>query len=561
MKKLKYIILLSIIIFASCDDNLEVENPNAQASNTYWNTQDDIASGVIAIYNKLLVDGSYLRAGVMLQDLVADDVVGNSADPLYPTSGSFTVTASYAGIYWPWRDFFAMAYRANLVIEKAEGITFEDDDYKDRLLGQTYFLRAFAYYELTEFYCDVPLILSVPTTSEEYYPTESSREEIIAQIESDLNDAMDLLPKTYVGTLGDDDGQLGRATWGAAAALLSRVYMMEYKWDEAGTLLKSIIDSDLYDLVADYGDNFTEENENNEESIWEVQFGYYGSTNNWVNYSDADWMQGNAITMGYGSSSFGGWEDAEANDWIYDEYKKERTEDSLLDPRLFWSLLTYEEEYDSVEAYGDEISNTVYYNESPFFETYEENATTGKIDTVSPLLDSNVVLIAKYTRARLNTCASESEDGYTTSPINYRVIRYAEVLMNYAEVLIVQGKHSAALPYINMIRERAGLSTLALTDADEIEKEYMHQRILEFAVEGIRGKDIKRWGWFYDLSKMEMLGNHDEEFDTWTQGKEYYPINADELSTNPNLVGNSNNNAESNVDDYSDAYDWSSITE
>ncbi len=559
MKKLKYIILLSIIIFTACDDKLDVTNPNAQDSSTYWTSQDDIAAGVIAIYNKLLVDGSYCRVGAIFQDLVSDDVVGNSADALYPTSGAFTVPATYAGVYWPWRDYFAMAYRANLVLEKSEDITFEDEAYKKRMLGQTYFLRAFAYYQLTEYYGDVPLILTVPETSAEYYPTESSREDILTQVKADLLEAIDMLPKTYVNSGADDAGQLGRATWGAAAALLSRVYMIEYNWADAGTLLKQIIDSDVYSLVADYGDNFTDANENNSESIWEVQFGYYGSTANWVNYSDADWMQGNALTMGYGSASFGGWEDAEPSDWIYSEYKKERTEDGLLDPRLYWTLLSYEEEYDSVEAYGDEYSNTIY-NVAPFLPTYTTN-TDGTVTTTAPVLDSTVVLIAKYTRARLNNCASESEDGFTTSPINYRVIRYAEVLMNYAEVLIVQGKHSEALPYINMIRERAGLSTLSLTDADAIEQEYMHQRILEFAVEGVRGKDIKRWGWFYDLSKMEILGNHDEEFDTWTQGKEYYPIHSDELSTNPNLNGNSNNNATTNESDFSSAYDWSSITE
>lgn len=533
MNKLKYIFLAIITagIISACDDKLDVTNPNAQDSSTYWNTQDDIAEGVIACYTKLLVDGGFMRVGAILFDVRGDDVIGHSSDLLYPSSGSFTVPDTYEGISWPWRDYYGVIYRCNLVLEKAADITFEDEDYKNRLLGQTYFLRAFSYYVMTTMYHDAPLILEVQNSTDEYYVSPSSREDILAQIESDLSNAVSMLPESYDNVSGDDQGQTGRATWGAAAGLLARVYMMQYKWDEAGVVLKQIIDSKLYELVDDYSDNFTYANENNKESLFEIQFGDYGSTPNWVSYSSADWIQGSALNIGYGLGDFGGWSDAGVTWWLYNKYKKERTTDGLLDPRLYWTILSYEPEYDT---YTDGRSNVIY-GDSTFL-------STDLADTIT---------IAKYTHARIHDMAYENDNGYTASTINYRVIRYAEVLLNYAEVLIEQDDHASALTYINMIRDRAGLSiiTAGSISNDSIEAQYHHQRSLELAVEGIRGNDIIRWGWFYDNDKLEMLEEHDEEFATWNQGKEYYPYYSGEIASNPNLGGNCNNNSISNAED------------
>jgi len=542
MNKLKYLIIvfIGIVILTSCDDKLEVANPNAVDANTYWTDEDDIANGVVAAYSKFLNDGCFCRMGLQMLDVKGDDVIGHSSDNAFPLAGEFTILSTNDHPGWSWRDFYMVIYRVNLVLEHIDNVTFEDEEYKNRLLGQCYFLRGLSYYYITEMFQIAPLILQVQNTSDEYYPEANSREELIAQIETDLQAAMELLPESYDNVTGDDKGQTGRATWGAAAGFLARVYMMQYKWDDAETVLAAIIGADIYDLVDDYGDNFTYSNENNKESVFEVQFGIYGSTNNFVSYSSSDWIQGSGLGVGYGLGKFGGWSDGSVTWWLYHEFKKERTTDGLLDPRLYWTILSYEEEYDT---YTDGRTNTVYGNS-----TY---MATTLADTIT---------VAKYTNARIQGgVTSEAENGYTASEINYRVIRYAEILLNYAEVLIVKGDYTNALFYINKIRDRAGLSIIEAGSIsnDSVESQYHHQRSLELSIEALRYFDLKRWGWFYDNEKREILENRDEEFETWTTGKEYYPIYSGELSSNPNLVGNSNNNSTSNSDDYSEAFDWS----
>ncbi len=564
MNKLKYILFTFIIVglLSACEDKLNVENPNAQDSSSFWKTEDDIAEGVIAIYTKFLNDGSFMRGGAMLLDVRGDDVYGESPDLLWNNSGQFI--DSFEGTSWPWRDYYMMIYRANLVLEKAEGVTFEDPAYKNRLLGQAYFLRGLAYYYITEYYCDAPLVLSVAANSDEYYPEQSTRAQIIAQVKTDLLTAMDMLPESYDNVTGADKGQTGRATWGAAAAFLARTYMMNYEWDNAETLLNTVIGKGIYSLVADYGDNFTEANENNAESVFEVQFGNFGTAANWVSESTTEWIQGSALPMGYGLNTdyagvgYGGWSDAGCTRWIYDEYKKERCEDGTLDPRLYWSIVSIEDEYDT---YTDGRSNIIY---GDTLNLYTNTALRKEVISGTDTTYVDTFAIAKYTHARVPGW-TEKEDAasLTSSGINYRVVRYAEILLNYAECLIVGGEHATAMTYVNMIRERAGLSILdagTMTD-DEIEIEYHHQRALELAIESIRGNDIRRWGWFYDIDKMEMLMARDFEFETWTQGYEYYQIWTSELAANPNLTGNSHNNATSNADDVAAAYDWASITE
>jgi hypothetical protein len=424
-----------------------------------------------------------------------------------------------------------MIYRANLVIEKATDFEWDNPDHGNRLVGQALFLRAFTYYHLTENYQQVPLILEVQRNTDSYYPKTTSRDSILDQIEIDLEEAMQLLPESYKTVTGPDKNQLGRATWGSAAGLLARVYMIRDKWDETEVLLSDIIGSGVYDLVDNYGDNFTYDNENNIESVFEIQFGDFGATENWWSLSVADWKQAHALGFNYGLIEFGAWGDLKPTHWLYEQFTQERCTDGSLDPRLYWTLVSNEPEYDS---YGDYRTNSVF-GESPY------------TDGTYPKLNGDSIFLAKYTYARIPGHTAEQDGVRMGNVINYRFMRYADILLLYAETLCELGRHNEAVPYINQIRERADLSTLVagtMTD-QEIWDELMHQRVLELAVEGVRHYDIKRWGWFYDADKLAELVTHDEEFTTWTQGHEYLPIPTSEMDVNPYLSGNSANDSES----------------
>jgi len=265
MKKITYILIaiFTVGILSSCEDKLDVSNPNLQSSGDFWNTEDQIAEGIIGIYNRLLTDGAYGRMTPSLLDVRGDDTWSESPWTIYPLTGDFTVFSEYDVLTWLWREYFIMVYRANLMIERAAEVEFDNQEHGDRLMGQALFLRAFTYYLLTENYETVPLILEPQGNADEYYPTSTSRDSILDQVELDLSAAMDLLPESYSAVTGPHRGQVGRATWGAAAGLLAKVYMIREKWTEAEPILDDIITSGIYDLVDDYGENFTYENENN----------------------------------------------------------------------------------------------------------------------------------------------------------------------------------------------------------------------------------------------------------------------------------------------------------
>jgi starch-binding outer membrane protein, SusD/RagB family len=532
MKNYRYILFASFIftmLFSSCDGKLDVTNPNKQTSSDFWTSESDIAEGVIAIYNRLILDGSFQRTSPLLEDVRGDDVFSKSAWTIYPLTGTFTVNADYDVLYWPWREFYQLIEKANLVFYYAPNITFSDANYENRLLGQAYFLRALAYYELAENYQKVPLILSHPTNASEYYPSTATEDQLWTAIISDLKKAQSMLPKSYESVTGDDKGQVGRATWGAATGLLGKAYMIRANYDSAAIELKKVIDSGIYKLVSNYGDNFTMNNENNSESLFEIQFTSGGTTENWLGDPTSAWKQASCQDYCYGMSAFGAYEDFHPTKWLYNEFKKERCNDGTLDPRLYWTIVSYEPEY---SKYTDGRSNQI-------FGIYPYS--TNKIDSTN-----TTIYLAKYTYARISGHTSEGDGLRDNSTINYRFMRYSEVLLLYAEALNeLNGPTSDVYSYIQKVRDRANLPDLATTKSNltqaEMREQIAHERALELGVEGVRLFDIMRWGWLSDSDKLNELKKHDSEFNTYTTGHQYLPIPQVELNTNPNLSGNSAN--------------------
>jgi len=387
-----------------------------------------------------------------------------------------------------------------------------------------------AYYELAQSYQVCPLVLTKPLDQSEYFPNTAPEDSIWAAIESDLLKAQSMLPQSYDNVSGPDQRQRGRATWGAATGLLGKLYMIKGEYDKAATEFKQIMDANIYQLVSNYGDNFNLSSENNSESLFEIQFGNFGVTANWVEPSVSSWTQGSALNYPYGLTQYGAWGDFHPTQWLYSEFKKERCKDGALDPRLYWTIVSYEKEYDN---YTDGRSNVIF-NERPY--------SINKLDSTN-----NAIYIAKYTYARIPGHTLEG-DGRTApnSEINYQFMRYAEILLLYAEALNeLNGPTADVYRYIQMVRDRANLPDLATTapgmSQDQMRDQISHERALEFGIENIRFFDIMRWKWLYDSSKLAMLRSHDAEFNTWVKGHEYLPIPQGELDTNPNLSGNSAN--------------------
>ena len=398
-----FISLLVLLILSACDDKLEVTNPNVQTTQEYWQTEGQIAEAVVGIYNAFLTSEYYGRMIQSYTDSRSDDSFGDSGWLLYPQVSSFIVLPSEGNLGGVWGNLYIMVHRANQVLDRIDDVTFTDQNYKNRLKGQALFLRAFSYWHLINLWQKIPLILTLPQSPEDYYPSQATREQVWTQLETDLALCEQYLPKTYVGITGPDAGQKGRATWGAAAGMLAKCYMQQGKIPQAKIKLKEIIDEGIYSLVPNYADNVTFSNENNSESLFEIQFGIFGTAENWAGNPVANWRQATGVNYNYGISNFTGWEDFECTKWFNDEFYKERCVDGKLDPRLYYSVVYNEPEYDL----------PLYDNDAPY---NRRNKIFGVNPWTSiPNFDGSRYYIAKWTYARIPGYTKES--GGTRLPL------------------------------------------------------------------------------------------------------------------------------------------------
>ena len=280
---------LSAVSLTSCEDKLELTNPNQQTTDKF--TSDDLEECVIAAYNHIRIEGSTGRVGYTI-DLTRGDEVWNSSQVWYLEFDNFNAPITNDIIEWPWREAYYTINVCNFILSRTGNDDANLSEAMKRIKGQALFLRAFSYFNLAGYYQDVPLITDYDTysTLDGLYGKNSSYDQVLDQVEADFKEAMTLLPSR------DEGGEWakGRATCGSAAGYYARALMQRHKYDEALTVLKDIIGKKYgkYDLVANYGDNFREGSayENNIESLFEVQYLDYGTQG-----TDDEWTPVNTL--------------------------------------------------------------------------------------------------------------------------------------------------------------------------------------------------------------------------------------------------------------------------
>ncbi|MGB3775311.1 MAG: RagB/SusD family nutrient uptake outer membrane protein [Leeuwenhoekiella sp.] len=515
MKNLIYklsFVALTASLLISCEDELEIVNPNRLATEAYFTTQDQAIASVDAVYNALIVDGLYQRLTPVLGDGRGDEVRSRSPLPWYPQTSNFTVPATDAFGDIPYVGYYILVNRANQALENIPNIEDVDEGLRDRLLGQAYFLRALAYFNLTNVYDNVPLVLTVPQGLEDFAPSNQdiTQEIIYDQVEADLIEAIARLPLSYIGVSGSDSGQVGRVTLGAANALMGRLKLYEGNPEAALPFLREVVNSQQYDLDPNYGSLFSQdptvEAASRGRIFWAEFTQSLNAVFNWGGDPNVNWRQFIALAPTYSGADF---YDFFPTQFIVDELRSERTVDDQLDPRYAATILSYDEDEGLVQAYGGD-----------FF------------------LDRNTNFIAKY------TLANSGGDPFSAG-INYHIIRFADVLLMYAECLANSGNMSLAAEQVQRVRDRANLPDREVEFSSYSLNQFMdqlaHERVTELGIEGLRYYDIKRWGWLEDPAKLAELSANDEDFNTFTAGREYQPIPQNELDRNPNLIGNSAN--------------------
>ena len=574
--KISFALMLGIGVLASCSDKLDVTNPNNQTTGSFGYTAADLEESVIAMYNHIRMEGTYARVGYGIDVMRGDEVWNCSQQWWLPYDNLNTPITDEIG-QWIWRDWYYTLNVANFIISRTQGDNLTEQ--LQRIKGQALFIRGLVYYNLVGYFQNPAIITdyNAYSTLDGLYASNvedgdadasAQYDRVFDQIEADLSAAMTLLPSR------DEGGQwaTGRATSGAAAGFYARALMMRHKYSEALAVLKDIMSTadggnqkyGAYKLMANYGDNFREGSayENNDESLFEIQFLDYGSQG-----TDDEWTpvntspnatQGSAIESICGGNAqpydVGGWADLAVSPWLYNLFKAERTTSNSLDPRLYWTVGTYESEWE-----GFENGNVYYANNIAVTDNPVVNSGHGGLP------------VAKFTNLRTNLydkVVTGLHDG-----INLRMMRYSDVLLRAAECENeVNGPTANAFKWIDAVRTRAGLAPLDQTrfnTADKLFEQIANvERPKEFGCEFGRGFDLIRWGFFYDSDRLQQLKEHGafydnpdpaiaknavpyankgndssikSSFDTYAPGHEFVPLYQNTLNDNPNLKGNSAN--------------------
>jgi starch-binding outer membrane protein, SusD/RagB family len=534
---IRKIILSAIImtgLMACNEDILNVENPNVPTQTTFWNTVEDAQMGLTAVYSQFTRVGNWSRWIYFRYDLTSDE--GYSASPWNElkdwTRFNYVNYNFIQGGRTIFKGHYKQIFQTNQIIAYVPEIQAEtaDDQVKlDQIVAQARFIRAFDYFNLLILFENLPIVLEPSSAGDKHEV--GGPEEIYEIIINDLELAIEELPAVWEGS------DKGRVTKGAAYALLGKVYMQQHMWQEAKDAFHWLVEGDgrsYYGLMDNYFDNFTHFYENNMESVFEIQFSDVNETEmDRNNGSDVDDNVPNMALGNTRSQFFApkgiGWSDGQPRSWLVEEYKREPTVDNsvngtTIDDRLRVSII-YPQIFDDFP------------NESLFAGTI----TKWRFNWFSDL----------FFRKYGDDYFKDRTDYY--SPINYRVIRYADILLCYAECLAQLDDLPNAIDYVDMVRTRpsTNLPGLASSTVPEIAasvnskdaflKRLQMERALELSLESVRWIDLKRWGLLETQEGIDELRSRDPDFDNFELGKHHIlPLPQFEVDNNPNLEQNPN---------------------
>lgn len=453
------------LLMGCSTSSLDKINPNQLTTDTYYKTAAQLVSGVNSVY---AIWQSYNLTGrewFFVHDLRSDDNQSGGGQLEAPRN-QILIGAQIPGnpvAFSVWNGLYRTIHRANVIIDKGANVTDNTATVK-RAIAEAKFLRALAYFDLVTLWGGVPLYTSYVTEVNGTKP-KSSVDEVYAAIIADLTAAQTDLPASYSGA------DLGRATSGAAAAILGRVYMQRGDYANARTQFQKVISSGLYGLMDTYNDNFTEESKFNKEGVFEIGFSKIGDFN-W----DADGNDYAANETCTRSQEYNpvGWRNLIPSTALLAEFEHTAKGDAKTDPRLKYNFIFIGDTFNNgarVLADGDVQGNSQVFN--------------GVAQKVSWL---------KY------TALYKTDATYYTSGINLKIMRYADVLLGMAECENEAGNSAAAITLLNQVRARPSVAMppyptarYPVNSKAEILRAIQHERRVELAGEWVRNRDILRW--------------------------------------------------------------------
>lgn len=433
-------LLVFTVVFSSCEDDLNVLPNDQMTEIDFLNNPENAIQLVNGVYNKQLDWNMYSFSWIGMTSITSDDA--DKGSTLTDTGSdkhkmdNLTFEATDMSFNDVWNGRYDGIYRANNALFYLEQLNI-DANLKNRLIGEVKFLRALFYFDLVRCFGGVPLVVSKidindSETVNNVVFVRKSKTETYAQIETDLTDAIEKLPikNQYVGD------NIGRASKGAAQALLAKAYLYQEKWQLAFDMSNNVMTSGQYDLLPNYADVWKEIGENKSESIYEVQATL---TKGLVGYTDVQGPRGT--------------------------------------PDLGWGFNTPSVQLMNSYEPGDvRISATIMMVPSVLWDGF-----------VAPSTWNN----PRYNYKAYQSSIAESWDGNKGETAkNLRILKYSDILLIHAEAAFKLGNTSEALTQVNVIRNRALLPSLNSLTIQQL----YNERRWEMAMEHDRWFDLVRTG-------------------------------------------------------------------
>nr|WP_315001284.1 RagB/SusD family nutrient uptake outer membrane protein [uncultured Capnocytophaga sp.] len=547
MKKNIYKIIAVSLLLATttaCEKTFDelASNPNQQDVNGFYNTPQNINKGVIGIYAYITTPRAMGTAGRL--QINRGDESSDCSDYGEPGQYSANLSSSWYTIVQPYALFYTAASQACQMIEAIPNVNFTNQQLKNAYLGEAYFLRAYTHWFLFLNFRNIPLMKELPASAKDYKP-QATPEEAWDFIISDLKRAKELLPEKGFWT-GES---IGRVTKGSAIALLGKAYLYRSGieryygnstttyYNEAAAEFNELILSGKYRLVADYNDNFKVATENNDESIFELQF------------------LGDVTNTGFnpGLSNSGVWRDPRGylpptnknasssviHDWVYNTFVNSKDASGHTDPRMFGTLIFDDTKPEINARIGDEVR--IFDNKT--FREYYGAKGFGVAKAQANKYKAACRKGIDWTLSTRNPGNNFYMWNGRANGLNQIEIRYADVLLMYAEAVVNGGTQGSlsALDAVNQVRARVGMPAVASVDMNVIERE----RILELTQEGHRFFDLLRWGKV--VQRFRELEANDPNFKQYNNSaylgfqehkNEWLPLPVDEVEGNPYIQSN-----------------------
>lgn len=494
-------ICLLLMVSAGCKKSeLDQKVPDQLTVDNYWTNKDRALSGLAAAYSQLegfVSWDNYVEARSVREFYREDYVVPGSDAFNYPwwtEHYNFDFTSGNYAIDLLWRENYRGMNFANQVIENVAKIPAAsiDEISRKQIIAEAKFLRAYYHFKILNNFNQLIIRDKVPTSEGDLAKGFSTRAEVYEFILKDLREAEPDLPlrKDRPAT------ELGRVTKGAAQAYLGKVYLYRAGDDkanapsyytEAKKWLQLVIDSKAYSLDPSFGNMFNGVTKNSVESVFELQQSADNSGGAVYRSYLSDWVAASELD-GYGE--------------IYGT------------PRLLTEML--KEGKIAGGNYDNRVYETVYFNDA-YFNNVADPKVYGRTYNAVFGAGKQTIAFRKWIPATPDRIG-------LSNAINVPLMRYADVLLMYAEVLNEQGS-SDAVKYITEVRKRANLPDAIAGNRQIVFDQIVHERVMEFTMEGSRFYDLRRWGLL--TQAMQAAGRK------FTADKAFYPTPLKEVINNP----------------------------